>query len=170
VVTGLVREQLKRGALVRLRVAGDSMAPLIEAGDVVLVQRVNAEELRRGDLLVVEEAGSFLVHRAVAISSNRLRTKGDNVRYADPAVTVHDVLGRVAMVEKAGGRIDLYAGQWPVVNRVLGLLGWCEMRTFAAASIVGRKLLSGRYTRGGSSLSGLLATPFRLLTRLLLLR
>ncbi len=170
VVTGLVREQLDRGALIRLHVTGNSMAPLIEAGDVVLVQRVNAEDLRRGDLLVVEGSGSFLVHRAVAISGNRLRTKGDNVSCADPAVTVHDVLGRVVMVENASGRIDLYVGRWPVVNRVLGLLGWCEMRIFAAARSARRRLPGGRGTRWTPSLSGLVAAPFRLLTRLLLLR
>jgi len=144
------------------------MAPLIEAGDVVLVQRVNAEDLRRGDLLVVEGSGSFLVHRAVAISGNRLRTKGDNVSCADPAVTVHDVLGRVVMVEKAGGRIDLYVGRWPVVNRVLGLLGWCEGQLFAAAHAVRRKLVGERGGRWTPSLARLVAAPFRWLTRLLL--
>lgn len=144
------------------------MAPLIEPGDVVLVHRVNPEDLRRGDLILVEQGGAFLVHRLVAADSHGVRTKGDNASHADPPVVPQDVSGRVTGVEKGGRRIELEEGRGPMVNRLLGLLGWCEVKLFAAGRMIKRRLLgaqSGCLTRG---LAGLASMPFRWLARLLI--
>jgi len=174
----LAREELAQGGLIRLRVSGDSMAPLIEPGDVVLVRHVNPEDLRRGDLILVEQGGAFLTHRLVTAGAHRVRTKGDNASHADPPVLPQDVLGRVMGVEKGdvqsppkdGRRIELDEGRWPMVNRLLGLLGWCEVKLFAAGRIIKQRLVgaqSGRLTAGLASLASM---PFRWLTRLLLIR
>lgn len=166
----LAREKLAQSSLVRLRVSSDSMAPLIEQGDTVLVRSVHPRDLRRGDLLLVERDGSFLVHRLVAAGAHDVQTKGDNVSHADPAVALQEVLGRVVAVERGGRRIELEEGRWPLVNRSLGLLGWYEVRLFAAGRKIKRRLVgarSGRLTRGLASLA---AVPFRWMTRLLLMR
>lgn len=146
------------------------MAPMIEQGDTVLIRSVHSQQLRRGDLLLVERDGYFLVHRLVAAGAHYIRIKGDNVSHADPVMELQEVLGRVVAVEKGGRRIELEEGRWPLVNRSLGLLGWYEMRLFAAGRKVKRRLVgarSGRLTRGLASLA---AVPFRWLTRLLLMR
>ena len=163
----LVREKLAQGGLVRLRVSGNSMAPLIESGDVVLVRHADPESLRRGDLLLVEREGAFLVHRLVAIGARGIQTKGDNSSHADLPVTPQAILGRVVAVEKGGKTIELDEGRWPMVNRTLGLLGWCEARIFALGRMIKRKLArgDGRWPRGLASLG---AAPFRWLTRLLI--
>jgi hypothetical protein len=162
----LVREELAQGSLIRLRVSGHSMAPLVTLGDVVLIQRANWEDLHRGDLLLVEQRGDFLVHRLVAANAHRLQTKGDNASHADLPLTPQAVLGRVVAVEKAGRRIELDRGCWPMVNRLLGLLGWGEVQLFTAGRMIKRRLgctQSGRWM----GLASLVATPFRWLTRLL---
>jgi len=174
----LAREELAQGGLIRLRVSGDSMAPLIEPGDVVLVRHVNPEDLRRGDLILVEQGGAFLTHRLVTADGHRVQTKGDNASHADPPVLPQDVLGRVMGVEKGdvlsppkdGRRIELDEGRWPMVNRLLGLLGWCEVKLFAAGRIIKRRLVGERSGRWPQGLTSLAATPFRWLTRLLLIR
>jgi len=162
----LAREELAQGALVRLRVSGSSMAPLIEPGDVVLVRHARLADLRRGDLLLIEQEGAFLVHRLVAADAHGVRTKGDNASHADSPIAPQDVLGHVVAVEKDGRRIDLGVGRWLLVNRLLGLLGWGEVQLFTAGRVVKRRLVgaqSGRWT----GLAGLAAAPFRWLTRLL---
>jgi len=182
----LAREELAQGGLIRLRVSGDSMAPLIEPGDVVLVRHVNPEDLRRGDLILVEQGGAFLTHRLVAADAHLVRTKGDNASHADPPVLPQDVLGRVIGVEKGdvvslskgdvlsppkdGRRIELDEGRWPMVNRLLGLLGWCEVKLFAAGRIIKRRLVGERSGCWPQGLTSLAATPFRWLTRLLLIK
>lgn len=166
----LAREQLARGALIRLHVSGNSMAPLVERGDVVLVRPVNLEDLHRGDLLLVEQGGAFLIHRLVAADAHGVRTKGDNASQADLPMTPQDVLGRVVAVEKGGRRIELDGGRWPVVSRLLGLLGWCEVKLFAAGRIIKRRLVGAQSQRWSQGLTSLAATPFRWLTRLLLIK
>ena len=144
------------------------MAPLIEPGDVVLVRHVNLEDLRRGDLLLVEQGGTFLVHRLVAADAHGVRTKGDSLSHADLPVMPQHVLGRVVGVEKGGGRIELDEGRWPMVNRLLGLLGWCEVKLFAAGRIAKQRLVGARSGHWSQRLTSLAATPFRRLTRLLI--
>ena len=188
----LAREELAQGSPIRLRVSGSSMAPLIEPGDVVLVRHVNFEDLRRGDLILVEQGGTFLVHRLVAVHDHGVRTKGDNASHADVLVAPEDVLGRVVVVEKGdvlsltsaipsailrtglvepskgGRRIELGQGQWPMVNRLLGLSGWCEAQFFAAGRRVKRELVGTQSRRWTVGLANLAAVPFRWLTRLLI--
>ena len=192
----LAREELARKrsdvALIRLRVSGSSMVPLIEPGDMVLVRHVNFEDLRRGDMILVEQGGTFLVHRLVAVHDHGVRTKGDNASHADVLVAPEDVLGRVVVVEKGnvlsltsatpsailrtgsaeppkgGRRIELGQGQWPMVNRLLGLSGWCEAQFFAAGRRVKSKLPGAQSGRWPVGLASMAAAPFRWLTRLLI--
>jgi signal peptidase I len=182
VAAELAREGLATGSLIRLRVSSDSMAPLIEPGDMVLVRHVNPKDLRRGDLILVEQEGSFLIHRLVLSSRRRieglvaaeahgLRTKGDNRSHADPPLTSWDVLGQVVSVEKEGRRIELGEGRWPMVNRLLGLLGWCEVGLFTVGRIIKQRLEAcpEPSRRVGSwRLTSRAAMPFRWLTRLLI--
>ena len=188
----LAREELAQGSPIRLRVSGSSMAPLIEPGDVVLVRHVNFEDLRRGDMILVEQGGTFLVHRLVAVHDHGVRTKGDNASHADLLVAPEDVLGRVVVVEKGdvlsltsaipsailrtglvepskgGRRIEMGQGRWPMVNRLLGLSGWCEVQFFAAGRRVKRELVGAQSGRCTVGLASLAAVPFRWLTRLLI--
>jgi hypothetical protein len=143
------------------------MAPLVELGDVVLIQRADWEDLRRGDLLLVEQGGDFLVHRLVAADAHGVRTKGDNASHADLPLAPQAVLGRVAAVEKGGRRIELDRGRWPAVNRLLGLLGWGEVQIFTAGRAVKQRLFSTQSGRWALRLASLAATPFCWLTRLL---
>jgi signal peptidase I len=61
---------LGRFLLVRVTVAGWSMAPTLRPGDRVLVRRASARSVRRGDLVVFarprEEARSWMIKRVLA--------------------------------------------------------------------------------------------------------
>jgi hypothetical protein len=109
------------------------------------------------------------VHRLVAADAHGFHTKGDNASHADSPIAPQDVLGHVVAVEKDGRRIDLGAGRWLLVNRLLGLLGWGEVQLFAAGRMIKRRLV-GAQSRRWTGLAGLAAAPFRWLTRLLVKR
>ena len=68
-----------------VRVESGSMAPTLEAGDLVLVAR-GSGDLRRGDVVVIRspDTGTPLVKRAVALG-------GDTVRLDDGVLVVDDV-------------------------------------------------------------------------------
>ena len=49
-ISDLIREKMAQGTPFRFRVISGSMAPLIAAGDEVVVERASAAWLRRGDI------------------------------------------------------------------------------------------------------------------------
>jgi hypothetical protein len=56
-----------------------------------------------------------------------------------------------------------------VVNRLLGLLGWCEVNLFAAGQILKRRRARAQSGRWSQWLASRAAVPFRWLTRWLLI-
>lgn len=55
----LIREEMAQGTAFRFRVISGSMAPLIAAGDEVVVQRADAEGLRQGDIVLLHGGWHF---------------------------------------------------------------------------------------------------------------
>ena len=130
--------------LLRLRVRGGSMVPLLRPGDVVWVEPVTPSALKRGDLIVVQRQGTWVTHRLVARQGGKWQVKGDNLRHPDPPVTDEAVLGRVVAIERDGLRIDLRELRWQLLNRVLGWIGWVEVCSFAMAQRWKHRLFRGR--------------------------
>ncbi len=128
----LARGALSPGETLRLVVVSDSMAPLLQPGDGVLVGPVMEDKLRRGDLVVVRRAGEPVTHRVVGRAGGRWRTKGDNLRLLDPPFAPVDLLGRVAALERRQGKIDLESRHWRRVNAWIGRLSWWEARVYSA--------------------------------------
>lgn len=154
------------GPLLRLRVRGRSMAPLLRPGDTVWMEPAAPSSLKRGDLVVVQRAGEWVTHRLVARSGNRWHTKGDNLRYPDPPVTGQAILGRVVAIERNGLRIELQGHRWRMINRALGWIGWLETRCFTAAQWSKRHLFGGELPPALRVLSRLVTAPPRWCVRL----
>lgn len=164
----LVRAGLAAGNRVRLSVTGDSMAPFLRRGDAVWAEPASVAGLRRGDLVVVQRQRELVTHRVVKVDGAAVYTKGDNVSYLDAPVAVDAIVGRVVAVERRSGRMELEGRSWRVANRLLGLLGWWEIRVFQMGRRVKRRLFgpsSGPATR---ILSHLIVAPLRGLSRLIL--
>lgn len=85
-------------------VTSDSMIPILNPNDLLVVQRIGINEIIVGDIIVfnshVEEIG-IVAHRAIEKFDDdgkiAIKTKGDNVGEAD-AWVVHDIdlIGRVS--------------------------------------------------------------------------
>ena len=79
---------MAQGTPFRFRVISGSMAPLIRAGDEVVVQEASAERLRRGDVVLYTVDGAFRTHRLLARrrrgNTTLLVTKGDATLTPDP--------------------------------------------------------------------------------------
>jgi len=86
-------------------VLSDSMSPAIEAGAVVFVGEVPADDIGEGDVITIERAGatgdsSRVTHRVVEVverdGERRFRTKGDANEDPDPGlVAPSEVVGVV---------------------------------------------------------------------------
>ena len=96
-----------------LMIAGDSMLPTLDLGDLVLIENPMPSELKRGDVIAfyppVEAGNDVIIHRIVSITYGPdgrpvIQTRGDNVPQEDPfTLSRDDIKGRViAKVPRVG--------------------------------------------------------------------
>ena len=163
--------------LLRLKVSGSSMAPLLQAGDVVQLEAVQPERLALGDLVVVRRQRDFVTHRLVSKFPQNWATKGDNCAYLDPHFEVSALVGRVVAIERRGFRIDLDSQKWQYANHCIGNLARLEVRWLKFIQSMGRTSTIPVSPASGKHANGLLARafvrlsllPFRLLIKFILL-
>jgi signal peptidase I len=100
-----------------LVVRSGSMRPALQVGDVVLVEDIEAADLRPGDIatLVRPDTGDTLTHRVVTIEHHAgaiaITTQGDaNAEDEITAVAADETVGRVRWRVPAVGRIAAWAG------------------------------------------------------------
>ncbi|ROR73563.1 signal peptidase I [Bogoriella caseilytica] len=75
-------------------VAGGSMAPAYQPGDIVLVTPPSGHDLRLGEVVLIGEPPTAYLHRVTEADGHRARLRGDANTVADPAwVTQADVTG-----------------------------------------------------------------------------
>lgn len=89
-------------------IVSGSMLPVIQIGDVIIVQKIPAEQVQTGDIIQFKTETIRVAHRVIDIKEeNRQRvliTKGDNNQSADTdPVLPEQVVGRVvAIIPKIG--------------------------------------------------------------------
>ena len=97
-----------RGTTGWVKVLGNSMRPLLEAGDEILVSLGTPEEIREGDLAVFGEFGRLMAHRIVKRVNSPQGTlfleKGDGNLWAS-FMAPERLQGRVHAVSKKGKRL-----------------------------------------------------------------
>lgn len=104
----LAAEMLRDFGELWLRVSGTSMLPSVWPEDLLLIRRVGAESLVAGDLVLYTRGERWFVHRLVkkegVNSRYRLFTRGDALSAMDAPISIENVLGRVAAIERRGRR------------------------------------------------------------------
>ena len=120
VARNLAWELSESGQSLRLEVISRSMLPVLRPGDKIVVQKVGAESLEIGDLVIALRQGEFITHRLVGLGSKECYTKGDNAHYLDPPVKSESILGKVIAIEREDNIIDLQSPGWKLTNRMLG--------------------------------------------------
>jgi len=105
---------LREGYIIRSWAVGESMAPSIKKGDLLVVKPIGFEEVRIGEIVAFrkEESQSVLTtHRVVARGKDEgrgyLMTQGDRNIYRDLPLSPQDVLGKVVGIERKGQLISL---------------------------------------------------------------
>jgi hypothetical protein len=157
----------RSGEVIRCPIAGDCMAPLLQEGDVLLIQCGN-DDIGAGDVVVYGSPGDWWVHRVAGVSSqggDHFVLQGDQHSYAHVPVPRESILGRVIEVRGANGRMRLTSGLWRGVNRLLWLRSYVSVRRYRPDSPLWKAvaivyLLRARFLPRGWSISLL---PFRVL-------
>ena len=97
-VAGIFKHQI-------IAIASDSMQPTFARGDAVLIEKMDSNKIREGDILVFKHDGIIITHRVRQIvvenDNNYFITQGDNQEEIDSFVTEESqVIGRVVGISK----------------------------------------------------------------------
>jgi signal peptidase I len=97
-----MREAIERFGAARLRAYGSSMAPAIQPGDLLHIERARPGDIRRGEVILFERDGRLFAHRFVRWHPNGVITRGDAHLRSDPPIDIDQVVGIVAGVSRDG--------------------------------------------------------------------
>lgn len=94
---------LAEGREVEMRPKGNSMLPFIrqEKDSVVLKKKDNVE---KGDIVLVDLGGRYVLHRIIAEDGERLTLMGDGNIRGTESCTKDNVLGTVVKIVRPGGK------------------------------------------------------------------
>jgi signal peptidase I len=102
----LAVEVLRSFGPLRLPAIGWSMLPAVWPGDTLVVERVAADQVRVGDVVVVGRQGTLCAHRVIGVEGDpenpQWITQGDALPVPDRPVAGNEMLGRVAYLIRAG--------------------------------------------------------------------
>ena len=153
----LVRDLLRGGTSVRFSAPGLSMLPTIQDGDVLHVAPVSADEVRCGEILLVDDEGKLRAHRLLEsdVRADRFVTQGDASLEPDAPVRAHQILGRVMAKETNmngiggqrtnSGRVELHGMRAQARRRMSqargAAAGWVKSALGMRAGVVAMALL-----------------------------
>jgi signal peptidase I len=130
IVQDLVKQSLATQGFARLRVISDSMIPLLNIDDIVLVEQVPLRDYRRGDIIVVIRNGEFITHRLVRLTRDFWYTKGDRFHYLDEPISPDEIVGKVTAIERRDSYIDNNHLAMRVINRYRGWKANLEVEVY----------------------------------------
>ena len=126
--------------MLRLRVSGTSMKPLLRSGSVVRIAPWSSlpAGLMLGDIVLFRaESGRLVAHRVIELDGDRCRTKGDSSREPDGLVEHGQLLGKILGID---GILFLPLGR-PVARRIGLLLSRYYPRLVRLKAALKRRLL-----------------------------
>jgi signal peptidase I len=94
---------------------GETMRPFMGEGDLVIVEPVDWEAIRVGDIITYRFEDKFPTRRVVSIDRGAatLVLRGDSIRgRPDFLVRRQDVLGRAEARVRAGVTVDRHSREW----------------------------------------------------------
>jgi signal peptidase I len=144
IAQGLVRESLSSHGFARLRVISNSMTPLLNIDDFVIIEQSSIKEYQRGDIVVFDRKGEFITHRLVRMGEDEWYTKGDRFHFLDEPVSVDDLVGKVIEIESRDNHVNLKSSKWRSINRFRGWLANIEVGIFQSAKWLRKKISAER--------------------------
>lgn len=91
-----VRDLLREGCSVRIRVRGQSMLPFFRSGSEILLRPVRDDDFRRGSVVLARtQQGHFVVHRIYRIDGDRITLLGDGNIAGTETMSRKEVYGTV---------------------------------------------------------------------------
>lgn len=121
----LLRAVLEEGGSLRLQVAGYSMVPFLQDGDLVTVAPLPYRDPRLGDVVAFlhPQHGKLTIHRVGPRHGDVWLVRGDATPESEALVPRTHIVGRVTVASRAGRRVRLGFGPERVLIALLSRWG-----------------------------------------------
>ena len=133
-LAALLRESMRKGQQPQLTINSNSMAPLLQSGDQIILASVTLEQIQPGDLLTLTTEPSLLTHRYWRqwqhANTVYLLTRGDRPLLFDRPWPVDLLIGRVVARQRQGKVLSLQQGWGKWLNDKLTWLATLESHWF----------------------------------------
>ncbi len=100
----LRKEIIGQGRPVQIIASGYSMYPFLRKGDLLTVEPVPMDKIKRGDVVVFESEEKWIAHRVIKIRSTaeglEFLLRGDTCVSFDPVVNVRNYIGYISSYER----------------------------------------------------------------------
>ncbi|MEW6681006.1 MAG: PqqD family peptide modification chaperone [bacterium] len=121
---GYIKNILKEKPCVVLTISGNSMAPLIEDKDKILVLKGNSKEISYGDIILYQIGKRLLAHRIVYLKREKevlFRTKGDANIGLDDIFPQKGIIGKVIAIQKGRRWLFINNKAWGIINKIIAI-------------------------------------------------
>jgi signal peptidase I len=150
------------------KVISMSMYPLIEVNDRVLVKKLDAHELRSGDIILFKVDENFITHRIIRIIKREDRLffyqKGDANKYAS-LLSPESIIGKVIAIEKKGNLLEFKSRRIRIINYLLKMKNCFSYRFPINHDRYEESIETKKYAKDRHLLCSLLKKPFTLCNR-----
>lgn len=118
----LLRQALANGQAVRVKVISDSMEPLLQAGDTLVLSRFPIEYVADieefiGEMVTVVVGNTLITHRLIGYDKGSVQTAADRSGAIDPLVPIDALLGRVIARERLDSTLPFTSGHGQRVSQ-----------------------------------------------------
>ncbi len=137
VSASLIKKQLGLGKPIQLEVISNSMAPLIQTGDIVEITAVSPAHLKIGNIVTVQTQNHLLTHRLIDmdVQAKTVWLRGEWQQKSEP-FEFDQIIGKVTAVKKRKRWLNLSSHLWQFVfswhfymaSWYLGIVKWIKQR------------------------------------------
>lgn len=114
----------EKGELIYSNV-GDSMFPLIQPRDLLVIKKWDGNPLKKFDIpLYKRDSGQYVLHRVIKVRKNDYVLCGDNRRLKETGITDRHILGVLTAIIRGGKTLPLDSPLFRRYNRTLIWRRW----------------------------------------------
>jgi hypothetical protein len=120
-----IADALKRRGRVSMHVHGTSMQPFVQPGDVALIRRDKLENMRSGDVVLLQR-GNHLIAQRLGEGDD---FDGENRETSSGSGEQQECLGQIVRLQRKAEEIDLTTKERPIaalVSRILRPAKWAK--------------------------------------------
>ena len=105
----VLSESLKSGKQVDITPLGYSMFPSFKPNDIVTLQSADCKTIKRGDVILTNNNGRYLLHRLIKINKCKqlLLTRGDSCLKKDDLISGDSLIGKFVAHKRMGKSLEL---------------------------------------------------------------